>query len=446
MGTSNKARRRAKKAERSRQRRQRTAPWEQWERLGNASSHRLLAAELVEAATHAECTGRSDGPALVERLVGAAADLGGRTAVAQVLRLHLQFAAAQLQAAHWSPADLAEIVRRRATVAASRLTLASPTFVAPDSPAWPSDVRAAIAALSVLEHLTPLTDLSNVGGARSPSAAADTRASSDLLGKIRGLLAKAESTDFPEEADALTAKATELMTRYRIDRSMVDAEASSEATLTARRIWVDEPYVEAKRILLGVIARSSRCEAIGEGFGSSVLVGHPDDLDLVELLFTSLLVQATRQISLIGAESREAQAAARTRSRQLADEIASGKALGAAETRRLLGDISASLGGERRRSPRFRRSFLIAYASRVGTRLEEAAATATQAAAEELGTSWLPVLARQQDAVERAIKQLFGEIVFTRVNAPDREGWAAGVAAADLADLGVRRPLEHAAG
>ena len=34
-----------------------------------------------------------------------------------------------------------------------------------------------------------------------------------VLGRVRALLAKAESTTFPEEAEALTAKAQELMAR-----------------------------------------------------------------------------------------------------------------------------------------------------------------------------------------------------------------------------------------
>jgi hypothetical protein len=40
---------------------------------------------------------------------------------------------------------------------------------------------------------------------------------------VRALLAKAESTTYPEEADALTAKAQELMARHSIDRAMLDA-------------------------------------------------------------------------------------------------------------------------------------------------------------------------------------------------------------------------------
>ena len=43
------------------------------------------------------------------------------------------------------------------------------------------------------------------------------------LGRVRGLLAKAESTEFPEEADALTVKAQELMAAYALDEALLDA-------------------------------------------------------------------------------------------------------------------------------------------------------------------------------------------------------------------------------
>jgi len=38
-----------------------------------------------------------------------------------------------------------------------------------------------------------------------------------MIDKIRGLLAKAESTEFEGEADLLLKKAAELMAKYRID-------------------------------------------------------------------------------------------------------------------------------------------------------------------------------------------------------------------------------------
>ncbi|MFD0595252.1 DUF2786 domain-containing protein [Catellatospora coxensis] len=50
-----------------------------------------------------------------------------------------------------------------------------------------------------------------------------------MLDRIRALLAKAESTGFPEEAEAFTAKAQQLMARHSIDHALIDA-ATGRAT------------------------------------------------------------------------------------------------------------------------------------------------------------------------------------------------------------------------
>ena len=44
--------------------------------------------------------------------------------------------------------------------------------------------------------------------------------SDSRLATIRGLLAKAEATEFAAEAEAFTAKASELMARYSLDEAM----------------------------------------------------------------------------------------------------------------------------------------------------------------------------------------------------------------------------------
>ena len=50
---------------------------------------------------------------------------------------------------------------------------------------------------------------------------------SDILRKIRALLAKAASTDSPEEAMACAAKARELLRRYRIDPGKAQQQATA---------------------------------------------------------------------------------------------------------------------------------------------------------------------------------------------------------------------------
>ena len=72
----------------------------------------------------------------------------------------------------------------------------------------------------------------------------------------------------------------------------------------ARRVWLEDPYLEAKALLLANVASANRCRAVVDPrIGFSTLVGHPEDLDATDLLFTSLLVQATRRITALGKRS-----------------------------------------------------------------------------------------------------------------------------------------------
>ncbi len=400
--------------------------------------------DLIDSAAHAECEHRADKEALIDCLVGA--DFPGRRhLVARLLRGRLRITVDAVRRDHWETSDLVEVMRRQAGAGAARVVSGART-IDHAAETWSADVRAAIDALAVLDHLPPLPDLGSLSRSwvRRPRAREDT-VGPELLKKIRALLAKAESTSFSEEADALSAKATELMTRYRIDRSTLESAGTpQQSELAGRRIWIDEPYVVPKRMLLGVVARASGCESIGSGLGHTTVVGHPDDVEMTELLFTSLLVQATRQMTAIGDASRSDERRARDRVRQLADSFADGAAVDPAAVKRVLSEISASAAAERRRSPSFRRSFLVAFAERIGTRLTTASAAATETATEQLGGSFLPVLARQQEAVDKAVAELFGELSYSRVNVTDRAGYAAGVAAADMADLVVRDRLASA--
>ncbi|WP_158657565.1 DUF2786 domain-containing protein [Blastococcus saxobsidens] len=227
-------------------------------------------------------------------------------------------------------------------------------------------------------------------------AADDDRA----LRRIRGLLAKAESTEFAEEAEALTAKAQELMTRHAVDAALL-AEATPASThVGTRRVHVADPYVRAKMQLLAAVAEANGVRLVWyQGLGIANLVGVPTALDAVELLFTSLLLQVSQALST-------AERAAGLRS--------------AART--------------------FRRAFLLGYAHRIGERLTTARRQATAEAATERGVDLLPVLRSQQAAVEARAAELFPRVRATRSRASvDAGGWYAGRAAAEQADVAARR-------
>jgi hypothetical protein len=246
-------------------------------------------------------------------------------------------------------------------------------------------VTTVVEALGLLVSMPALTPVLPVPGTphRPPAHhAVDEK----QLGRVRALLAKAESSSFPEEAEALSAKAQELMTRYALDRVLV--ETSVPDVPASRRLWLDTPYLDAKSLLAHVVATANRCQAVFDPrWGFVTVVGDENDLDAVALLTTSLLVQATRAM--------------------IADPAG--------------------------RSRAFRQSFLVSYATRIGERLEKTA-RATLAESPD-SDRLLPVLASHELKVKAAVTQLFPEVVGKSVTVRDLDGWDAGRSAADRARL-----------
>lgn len=267
--------------------------------------------------------------------------------------------------------------------------------------------RDALFLLNTLQTLEPLASLAPPPSqwrrqqARRRVPVAGHTGDARVLSRIRGLLAKAESTEYAAEAEALSAKAQDLMSRHAIDAAVLDAEHGSSTSdqIGARRVHIVNPYPEAKVQLLDAVARANGVRAIwSEHLGIATLVGLPFDLDLVDLLFTSLLVQATRA---------------------MAD---AGKA-----------------GTRQTRSPSFRRAFLMAYAQRVGERLVEVRDQVTREETESRGAELVPVLRDRSQAVDDAFDTMFPDTYAVERRAMNAHGWRAGRLAAETADLGAGR-------
>jgi hypothetical protein len=222
------------------------------------------------------------------------------------------------------------------------------------------------------------------------------------LERIRSLLAKAESTEFEEEAELFTAKAQELMTRHAIDAALLSAHAAGRRAgelPTGMRVGVEDPYAQAKAVLLARIADASRCRAVwSKEFGFSTVLGFESDLTSVELLYTSLLLQARRAM------------------------VRSGEM------------------GKWARSRSFRQSFLVAYATRIGSRLAEVTETVLADAGEDQRNAFLPILAERTRLVDDLRDEAFGNLEECGLSANDHLGWVAGTAAADAAEIS-RGPL-----
>jgi hypothetical protein len=165
-------------------------------------------------------------------------------------------------------------------------------------------------------------------------------------------------------------------------------------------LWVDTPYVSAKAQLVGAVASANRCRTVViDQLAVVTVVGAELDLQLTEILSTSLLVQANRAM------------------------LAAGKHIG----RR---------GESRTRS--FRQSFLMAYAQRIGERLQATTAAAEAAIPED---RLLPVLIKREEQVDALFTQLFPNTTTRRTRITNGAGWEAGLTAADQAQLDARRGI-----
>jgi hypothetical protein len=351
----------------------------------------------------------------------------------------------------WQPADLVHAVKRQLTGRASRLMVAA---VATDARSTDAAQRAPLRWLSQLEDLGVYDPVRGViiGGhdeavsawARAerldpdesltiglqvfgqlitagpeavlieppsawtasnrgvvPNPAVSTgEIDAKALKLIRALLAKAEATTFEHEAEAFTAKAQEMMTRYSIDAAVLASAGrgnnpGSDPNIESQRFHIDSPYADEKAAFLSVIASVNGARAIWSPHaGFATVMGFAVDLQLTDMLFTSLLVQATRA-------SAEATATDR-----------------------------------RLRTPSFRRAFLIAFAHRIGERLEATRQQASTEAEQQYGSALVPILAGREAAVSEAYTRTFPDTKVMPTRRLNAHGWHAGRAAADRAQIG----------
>lgn len=259
-----------------------------------------------------------------------------------------------------------------------------------------------LAQLRSASHVSVLIDPPNAWGATNigiPERSRTGEVDEKALRLIRAMLAKAEATNFEAEAESFTAKAQELMTRHSIDAAVMASAAKGRgyaAGIESRRVHIDNPYSDEKATFLFAIASVNNVRAVwGPTCGFSTLVGFPVDLGLTDVLFTSLLVQATHA------------------------------------------SAQATLHQPRLRTAPFRRAFLIAFADRITERLEAARDHIAHDAEQTYGTALVPILAERHAAVDAAYEEAFPNTTVRRGRRLDAAGWYAGRAAAERADIGI---------
>jgi Protein of unknown function (DUF2786) len=124
----------------------------------------------------------------------------------------------------------------------------------------------------------------------------EASASDRLLERVRKLLAKAEDESVtPPEAQALTAKAAELMAKYGIDRALLAADRPETDQPASRILDIDNPWARVKAHLLCGLGSALRCQCIlltGTSPGTRIHVfGYRSDIERTDLLYTSVLIQ-----------------------------------------------------------------------------------------------------------------------------------------------------------
>lgn len=231
----------------------------------------------------------------------------------------------------------------------------------------------------------------------------------DKLDVVRKLLAKAERAATAAEAESYTAKAVELSARHGIDAALLAAARPGCDEVGTRRIAVDDPYSAGKARLLAWTAAALRCRAVlhqarGGRVTAVTVLGFAVDRERVELLYTSLLLQAGTQLTA-------------QRPTRPGESVAA-----------------------------YRRSWLHGFAVQVHRRLLDAERAAAEQAAGGSPAAGAPtagslalVLADRTDRVQRAYAEAFPALGRARPRALSGSGFARGAAAGDRADLGGLR-------
>lgn len=208
-----------------------------------------------------------------------------------------------------------------------------------------------------------------------------------MLARVRKLLAVAEHPATPPaEAENAAQAAERLILKHAIDEALLDSTSDHRSKPELRTIDIGAPYVSAKLVLLANVASAYNVEVVArDGVDQAYVVGFPSDLQLVDLLFTSLLLQAATA---------------------MLRQPNSGRA--------------------------FRRAFLIGFAGEVGRRLEEARAEAVDEAG---GISTEIALRGRHDEVEAAMHEAFPRLGTKRTSVSDGGGLLAGQKSGASANL-----------
>lgn len=221
-----------------------------------------------------------------------------------------------------------------------------------------------------------------------------------MTDKVRKLLNLAERAATIHEAEAFTAKATDLMVRYSIDEALLAKDGKSE-TQIVHKVFTVTGYAKAKIQLLYSVASAMGCKMVlysntkaGWSTAQAEVTGFESDVAGVEALFASLQMQVVSE----------------------ADKA----------FKRTVGQHGRS----------FRQAFILGFAGKIGTRLYTQR-TATVAEAEVATPGSELAIVDRSAAVEVAFKAKHGKT--GKATAPrlsSNSGYRDGVTAGGRANIG----------
>lgn len=225
------------------------------------------------------------------------------------------------------------------------------------------------------------------------------------LDAIRGLLALAENQAGTPEGEAASERANSMMIKYQVNAALLDATADKpDYIVTDHVITVHAPYAKTKASLINNVANVLGVKIVQlHSYDRSVtplsVIGFSKDIELLEMLYTSLLVQS--QLEMARAER----------------------------------DGMWDAWGRKINAKTWRTSFQYGYVMRVTARLS----SIYKAAVDETPGTGLVLVDRSKE-VDLAVKNKFEKLRKTPGgSARSAAGYGAGQKAANKADLGQSR-------
>lgn len=248
-----------------------------------------------------------------------------------------------------------------------------------------------------------------------------------LENRVKNLIAKANATDFEEEAETYRLKAAKLIAQYSIDEARLFDQSEGQRAIVSAYFPMTMTYAREFQRLLGVIARAMSCSGLDYSDGSgSFIYGSKTQLDQVEMYYDLIWPQMAAEVE------------------------AAEPPVDISELHGMFQKYTAEPvqpTDHRKRAAattRHRRAFAAGYAVRVGQRLDQAVKEAVHeeevdaVPTNNFGSGAL-VLQTEQQRAEAMIRQDFSASISDKPSKPtryDNSGLNSGYAAGDRANIG----------